>query len=82
MLTFTKLASKPTVFQQLTGLSLDAFRDILPAFVRAMEHLEQQADAQRQHPRKRQRGGGRKPILLHGADRLLFILFYFNVSSG
>jgi hypothetical protein len=79
MLTFTKLASKPTVFQQLTGLSLDAFRDILPAFVRAMEHLEQQADAQRQHPRKRQRGGGRKPILLHGADRLLFILFYFKV---
>ena len=37
MLTFATLANKPTVFQQLTGLSLDAFRDILPAFVRAVE---------------------------------------------
>jgi hypothetical protein len=73
MLTFAKLASAPTVFQQLTGLSIAAFRDILPAFVRAMDHLKQQADAQRQQPRKRQRGGGRKPILLHEADRLVFI---------
>jgi hypothetical protein len=79
MLTFTKLATKPTVFQQLTGLSLSAFHDILPAFVRAMERLSQQADLQRSQPRKRQRGGGRKPILLHPAERLLFILFYFKV---
>jgi DDE superfamily endonuclease len=79
MLTFAKLASKPMVFQQLTGLSIVAFLDILPAFVQAMDRLEQQADAQRQQPRKRQRGGGRKPILLHPADRLLFILFYFKV---
>jgi DDE superfamily endonuclease/Helix-turn-helix of DDE superfamily endonuclease len=79
MLSFAKLARAPTVFQQLTGLSLDAFHDILPAFVRAMERLEQQADAQRSQPRKRQRGGGRKPILQHPADRLLFILFYFKI---
>jgi hypothetical protein len=79
MLSFAKLANQPTVFQQLTGLSLDAFRDILPAFVQAMEQLERQADAQRSQPRKRQRGGGRKPILQHPADRLLFILFYFKV---
>jgi hypothetical protein len=79
MLTFAKLTSAPTVFRQLTGLSIAAFRDLLPAFVQAMDHLEQQADAQRQQPRKRQRGGGRKPILHHGADRLLFILFYFKV---
>jgi hypothetical protein len=79
MLTFARLASAPTVFQQLTGLSIAAFRDTLPAFVQAMERLEQQADAQRSQPRKRQRGGGRKPILLHPADRLLFILFYFKV---
>lgn len=79
MLTFAKLATKPAVFQQLTGLSLSAFHDILPAFVQAMERLEQQTDFQRSQPRKRQRGGGRKPILLHGAERLLFILFYFKV---
>jgi hypothetical protein len=79
MLTFAKLATKPAVFQQLTGLSIAAFRDILPAFVRATQQLERQADAQRSQPRKRQRGGGRKPILLSEADRLLFILFYFKV---
>lgn len=79
MLTFAKLASKPTIFQQLTGLSIAAFCDILPAFVLALDHLEQQADQGRQQPRKRQRGGGRKPILLHPADRLVFILFYFKV---
>jgi hypothetical protein len=62
MLTFEKFASKPTVFQQLTGLSIVAFLDILPAFVEAMERLSQQADTQRQQPRKRQRGGGRKPV--------------------
>jgi hypothetical protein len=63
MLTFAKLSSAPMIFQQLTGLLTAAFRDILPAFVQAMKHLEQQGDVQRQYPRKRQRGGGRKPIL-------------------
>jgi hypothetical protein len=79
MLTFAKLASAPIVFQQLTGLSIAAFHDILPAFVQAMERLSQQADEGRSQPRKRQRGGGRKPILLQPADRLLFILFYFKI---
>jgi hypothetical protein len=79
MLIFAKLANKPTVFQQLTGLSLTAFHDILPAFVRAMERLEQQADEGRSQPRKRRRGGGRKPIVQYPADRLLFILFYFKI---
>jgi hypothetical protein len=79
MLTYAKVADKPMVLQQLTGLSSEAFHDVLPAFLQAMAHLEQQADTQRAQPRKRQRGGGRKPILQHGADRLLFILFYFRI---
>src|SRR5262245_299768 len=79
MLTFAKLANKPMVFQQLTGLSLAAFGDILPTFVRAMERLEQQADAGRSQPRKRQRGSGRKPIVVHPADRLIFCLVYFKI---
>lgn len=65
MLTYAKVADKPLVLQQLTGLSSEAFRDVLPAFLQATAHLEKQADAQRARPRKRQRGGGRKPILLH-----------------
>ena len=71
MLTFAQLANKPIVFQMLTGLSLEAFWELLPVFERTAAQLEQQAEAQRQHPRQRQPGGGRKPILQHGADRLL-----------
>lgn len=79
MLTYAKVADKPMVLQQLTGLSSEAFHDVLPAFLQATAHLEQQADTQRAQRRKRQRGGGRKSILQPGADRLLFILFYFRL---
>jgi len=79
MLTFARIATKPLVFQMLTGLSLQAFLDLLPAFHQATAHVEHQAEQRRKQPRKRQRGGGRKPLLLSDADRLLFILFYFKV---
>ena len=79
MLTFERIATKPAVFQMLTGLSLQAFLDLLPAFHRATAHIEDQAEQQRKQPRQRQRGGGRKPLLRSDADRLLFILFYFKV---
>jgi hypothetical protein len=79
MLTFARIATKPAVFQMLTGLSLQAFLDLLPAFHRAIAHLEHQTEQRRKQPRKRQKGGGRKPLLLADADRLLFILFYFKV---
>ena len=79
MLTFARIATKPLVFQMLTGLSLQAFLDLLPAFHQATAHVEYQAEQRRKQPRKRQRGGGRKPLLLSDADRLLFILFYFKV---
>ncbi len=32
MLTFARIATKPVVFQMLSGLSLQAFLDLLPAF--------------------------------------------------
>lgn len=79
MLRFAKLADKPHVFQQLTGLSLQAFVDLLPAFERAEAFQRQQQDQQRSSPRQRKPGGGRKPLLPTPADRLLFILFYFKV---
>jgi DDE superfamily endonuclease/Helix-turn-helix of DDE superfamily endonuclease len=79
MLTFARIATKPAVFQVLTGLSLQAFLDLLPAFHQATAELEHQAEQRRKQPRKRQKGGGRKPLLSSGADRLLFILFYFKV---
>ena len=79
MLTFERIASKPVVFQMLTGLSLQAFLDLLPAVHQATIQIEYQADQQRKHPRQRQKGGGRKPLLRSDPDRLLFILFYFKV---
>ena len=79
MLTFTRVATKPVVFQMLTGVSLQAFLDLLPAFYRAEAHVQHQAEQQRPKPRKRRPGGGRKPALTTSADRLLFILFYFKV---
>jgi hypothetical protein len=79
MLTFERIATKPVVFQMLTGLSLQAFLDLLPAFHRASAHIEYQAEQQRKQPRQRQKGGGRKSLLRSDADQLLFILFYFKV---
>ena len=44
MLRYEKLAGKPHVFQQLTGLSLQAFEDFLPAFVAAEERAQVERD--------------------------------------
>src|SRR5262245_16008260 len=79
MPTIEGIATKPVVLQMLTGLSLQAFLDLLPSFRRATAHTQHQAKQRRAHPRKRQRGGGCKPLLAPIADRLLFILFYFKV---
>ena len=79
MLRFDKLADKPQVFQQLAGLSLQAFADLLPAFERAEAFFRAQQDQQRSRPRQRKHGGGRKPLLPSAADRFLFILFYFKI---
>jgi hypothetical protein len=79
MVTFEKLRDKPAVLQQLTGLNPEAFDDLLPAFLEALAFHNQLADAKRPTPRKRQPGGGRKPLLQEPADRLLFILFYFRI---
>src|SRR6266508_876100 len=79
MLTFARIATKPAVFQMLTGLSLQAFLDLLPAFHRATAHTEHQAEQRRTQPLKRHKGGGRKPLLSSAADRWLFSLFDFKV---
>jgi len=63
MLTFERIATKPVVFQMLTGLALQAFLDLLPAFHRATAHIEYQAEQRRKQPRQRKKGGGCKPLL-------------------
>ena len=79
MLHCAKLERQPRVFQSLTGLSLAAFAQLLPAFVQAYAAAQDTADAQREQARERQRGGGRKATLATMADKLAFILFYFRL---
>lgn len=79
MLTFAKIGAKPAVLQQLTGLSPEAFIEILPAFIDAMAYCDHELHSRRTTPRKRNPGGGRKATLYRPVDRLLFILFYFRI---
>lgn len=77
MLSYQKLSKKPRLFQNLTGLRLKAFADLLPAFAQAYESNLQRREAQRS-PRRRQRGGGRTSAIPDIADKLIFILVYFR----
>ena len=79
MLSYAKIQNKPSVFRWLTGLTLQAFQHLLPAFLRAYEQALDQQDAERETPRQRRRGGGRKSALATMEDKLLFILVYFRL---
>ena len=79
MLSYAKIQNKPSVFRCLTGLTLQAFEHLLPAFLRAYEQALDQQDAQREAPRQRRRGGGRKSALATMEDKLVFILVYFRL---
>jgi hypothetical protein len=79
MLKYERIKNKPRVFQSLTGLNLQAFQDLLPAFAQAYEQAWDKEDAQRETPRQRQRGGGRTGALGTLEDKLVFILVYFKV---
>lgn len=79
MVTFARVGRDPAVLQQLTGLSPQAFVEVLPAFIEALQYYDERADDQRPTPRTRAKGAGRRAKLQTPADRLLFILFYFRI---
>jgi hypothetical protein len=79
MLNYNRVKNSPRTFRSLTGLSLDAFAQLLTPFEQAYEQMLEQEDAQRPAPRQRARGGGRKATLETIEDKLLFILFYFKI---
>lgn len=79
MITYQQLKNKPTLFKNFTGLTLEGFKKLLPAFEQAYEEDLNQRDRQREQPRQRGRGGGRKAVLLSIEDKLVFILFYFRL---
>jgi len=78
MITCKNLAKAPGVFKNFTGLSSEAFEELLPAFRRAYETDLDKREAQREKPRQRKRGGGRTGALKCIEDKLVFILFYFR----
>jgi hypothetical protein len=78
MLTYSKIKDNSRLLQNFTGLNCQAFSKLLLSFEKAYETALAERDAIRERPRQRQRGGGRKAVLVTGADKLLFILFYFK----
>lgn len=79
MLSYAQIQNKPRIFRCLTGLTLQAFLQLLPAFSRAYERALDQQDTRRARPRHRRRGGGRKSVLATMEDKLVFILVYFRL---
>jgi DDE superfamily endonuclease/Helix-turn-helix of DDE superfamily endonuclease len=79
MIRFAQLKKKPNTLKSLTGLTVEGFEALLPAFKGAYEADLEQRDRQRSVPRQRERGAGQKGALPELDDKLVFILFYFRV---
>jgi DDE superfamily endonuclease/Helix-turn-helix of DDE superfamily endonuclease len=79
MIRFAQLKNKPHTLKSLTGLPVEGFEALLPAFKAAYEADWEQRDRQRSVPRQRERGAGQKGAMPELADKLVFILFYFRV---
>ena len=72
---YSNARTRAPLFRRLTGLTIEEFDQLLPAFQAAFDK-----DVRQRHPRPGQRalGGGRKSVLRTVADKLFFILFYFR----
>jgi len=79
MIRFEQLKTKPAMLKCLTGLTVEGFLALLPAFAAAYDVDLNQRDEQREVPRQRERGAGQKGALPAVADKLVFILFYFRI---
>jgi hypothetical protein len=78
VITYEKLAKTARLFQNFTGLRLEAFAQILPPFSDCYEADLDERDEARESTRQRERGGGRTSAIPSAADKLVFILFYFR----
>lgn len=76
MLTYETLKTKPKEFLSATGLRVEEFEQLLPAFDVAYQAMYQADKTVAGKPRKRQAGGGPKGKLQRIEDKLLFILVY------
>jgi hypothetical protein len=76
MLTYAQLKNKPKEFLAASGLKVDEFERLLPAFAGQYESRYPADKTMKGKPRQRQRGGGVKGVLAKLEDKLLFILIY------
>jgi len=77
MFTYDKVKNNPKLLLAMTSLTRTEFEELLVPFQVAWE-AHAKAKATPEQARRRQAGAGRKPSLRTGADKLLFILFYFK----
>lgn len=78
MIRYAKLVKNPSLFRSFTGLRIEAFQELLPAFEDAYDDDLAYRDSQKNRPRQRQRGGGRSSQIPEMEDKLVFILVYFR----
>jgi hypothetical protein len=76
MITYAQLKDKAKEFLAATGLKVDEFERLLPAFAAQYEQQYPADKTMKGQPRQRQRGGGVKGVLAEMEDKLLFILIY------
>ncbi len=76
MLSYHKLKDRPRAFLAATGLTLEEFQKLLPAFQVAYEKRYPSERTRTGKPRQRRAGGGAKGVLQRFEDKLLFILVY------
>jgi hypothetical protein len=76
MLTYAQLKEKPKEFLAATGLKVDEFERLLPAFAAQYENQYPADKTMKGQPRQRRRGGGVKGLLAKPEEKLLFILIY------
>jgi len=76
MLSYNKLKDRPRDFLAATGLTLDEFQQLLPAFQGAYEKRCPDELTRAGKPRQRRIGGGAKGVLQRFEDKPLFILVY------
>jgi hypothetical protein len=78
VISYENLSKNSRLFQNFTGLRLEAFAQVLPTFADIYEADLDERDEARETRRQRQRGGGRSSAIPSVADKLVFILFYFR----